>query len=392
MLAIHRRHIKRCSAGRPEHDRQFKKCSWPVWVEGMIGGEWVRESLRTRNWQKASQRVMEAEARGSWTEPPAPETPASNPPPDESISVAQARDRFLKDAEHGRRISESTLRKYKLMLRQLEDFAERKGIRSVDEFDVEALRLFREEWNIAARTAQKKLERVRSFFRFCLEGGWIDKNPAKLVRGPANLKEVPKLPFEPEQMDAILEKAATVDLHGKDEWTVTNDDLVTFILVLRYSGLRIGDASLLTNDRIDGDKLYLYTQKSGQHVYVPLPPYLVERLKQIRLRHGRYYFTGPRSLRMDSAADLWRRKLARTFKAAKIPNGHPHRFRHTFAVELLKEGVPIESVSILLGHSSVRITEKHYAAWVKSRQQLLESQVSKTWKKFVVLKGGRKKA
>ena len=61
-------------------------------------------------------------------------------------------------------------------------------------------------------------------------------------------------------------------------------------------------------------------------------------------------------------------------------------------VELLKEGVPIESVAILLGHSSVRITEKHYAAWVKSRQQLLESQVAKTWKKFVVLKGGKKKA
>jgi integrase len=34
--------------------------------------------------------------------------------------------------------------------------------------------------------------------------------------------------------------------------------------------------------------------------------------------------------------------------------------RHTFAVELLKHGVPIETVSMLLGHASIRVTEKHY--------------------------------
>jgi integrase/recombinase XerD len=36
-------------------------------------------------------------------------------------------------------------------------------------------------------------------------------------------------------------------------------------------------------------------------------------------------------------------------------------FRDTFAVELLLAGVPIDQVSLLLGHSSVKVTEKHYA-------------------------------
>lgn len=53
----------------------------------------------------------------------------------------------------------------------------------------------------------------------------------------------------------------------------------------------------------------------------------------------------------------------------------PNRFRDTFAVELLLSGVPIERVSILLGHSSVRITEKHYAPWVRDRQVQLEADV-----------------
>jgi site-specific recombinase XerD len=95
---------------------------------------------------------------------------------------------------------------------------------------------------------------------------------------------------------------------------------------------------------------------------------------------------------METASDLWRRKLAVVFKAAKVEGGHPHRFRHAFAVELLKNGVPMEEVSILLGHSSVRITEKHYASWVEALQEILKAHVAKTWQAFGVIEGGKAKA
>jgi hypothetical protein len=55
-----------------------------------------------------------------------------------------------------------------------------------------------------------------------------------------------------------------------------------------------------------------------------------------------------------------------------------HRFRDTFAVELLLAGVPIERVSILMGHQSVRVTERHYNPWVRSRQEQLEAEVVRT--------------
>jgi integrase len=60
--------------------------------------------------------------------------------------------------------------------------------------------------------------------------------------------------------------------------------------------------------------------------------------------------------------------------------------------ELLKNGVPMEEVSILLGHSSVRITEKHYASWVQARQEILKAHVAKTWAAFGVIEGGKAKA
>ena len=53
--------------------------------------------------------------------------------------------------------------------------------------------------------------------------------------------------------------------------------------------------------------------------------------------------------------------------------------RDTFAVEMLIAGVPLEQVLILLGHKGVKITEKHYAPWVKARQELLAAKVRKAW-------------
>ena len=50
-------------------------------------------------------------------------------------------------------------------------------------------------------------------------------------------------------------------------------------------------------------------------------------------------------------------------------------------MNLLLEGVSIEDVSILLGHSNPAITMKHYAPWVAERQQRLEQAVMKTWTK-----------
>jgi hypothetical protein len=64
---------------------------------------------------------------------------------------------------------------------------------------------------------------------------------------------------------------------------------------------------------------------------------------------------------------------------AGVSGGHAHRFRETFAVELLLAGVPIERVSILLGHQSVKITERHYSPWTRSRQEQVEADLQLAW-------------
>ena len=80
----------------------------------------------------------------------------------------------------------------------------------------------------------------------------------------------------------------------------------------------------------------------------------------------------------------WQTRLRALFGLAEVSKGQgnmlSHRFRDTFAVELLLAGVPIERVPILLGHQSVRVTERHYNPWVRSRQAQLEADVTSAWR------------
>ena len=55
----------------------------------------------------------------------------------------------------------------------------------------------------------------------------------------------------------------------------------------------------------------------------------------------------------------------------------PHRFRDTFAVELLLCGEDIRTVQLLLGHTSLRTTERHYSPFVSAFQQRLDRATAK---------------
>jgi hypothetical protein len=62
-----------------------------------------------------------------------------------------------------------------------------------------------------------------------------------------------------------------------------------FVDLLRYSGLRIRDAATLSRDKLHENKLLLYTQKTGQPVWLPLPKKIAEELEALNLG-GKYFF------------------------------------------------------------------------------------------------------
>jgi integrase/recombinase XerD len=92
-----------------------------------------------------------------------------------------------------------------------------------------------------------------------------------------------------------------------------------------------------------------------------------------------YIFWNTGTGKPQTAVTNWQHDLRQVFRAAGMPEGHPHQLRDTFAVALLEKGVPLEDVSRALGHESIKTTEKYYAKWVKSRQDRLDALVSATW-------------
>ena len=141
---------------------------------------------------------------------------------------------------------------------------------------------------------------------------------------------------------------------------------------------RLGDAVGLTSDRIKANRLLLYTAKTGTPVNTILPDFVLEALEKCPKVTDKLFFWNGIS-KLDIIVGSWRRRLARLFELAAVPKGHAHRFRDTFSVELLLAGVPIERVSVLLGHQSARITERHYSPWVHARQEQLEQDLTRAW-------------
>lgn len=324
---------------------------------GMHNGKRYRQSLDTINWKAAEDKKAAIEAG---------EQP-------EAVTVTEAVERFIADCE-ARDLGPAQLGKYNLLGKELKG---RFGNRELPTLNVDDLRAYRESWEYSPITASKKLERLKTFFRFSQDAGWISKNPAKLLK-PPKVKQKPTLPFSKEELEKI--EWATEIYHEKYKVAPWYSLKVSaFVQVLRYTGLRIGDAVSLGKDRIHDGKLLLYTQKTQVPVWLPLPDEVLGSLKRVSdfVSGGPYYFWSGNGKLKSAVAD-WQRTLGKLFKLAGV-KGHAHQFRDTFAVSLLQEGVSIETVSVLLGHQNIRVTQRHYNPWVKSRQENLEREVRKVW-------------
>lgn len=118
----------------------------------------------------------------------------------------------------------------------------------------------------------------------------------------------------------------------------------------------------------------------GADVSVAMPPDVADELLAVANGNPKYVCWNHTGGQPETAAKNWSGELRQVFVEAGLPNGHSHQLRDTAAVEWLQAGIPLEEVSKLLGHASIRTTEKHYAPWVKSRQDRLDDLVMATWK------------
>ena len=383
MLSVYSRHYPPC----PSDDINYKRCRCPKWINGILGsdGPFIRRSAKTRSWEKAEdfKRKLEEEyeAKQQGLEE------ASRPKP-ALVTVKEAVSRFL-NSKRNENLADSTLDKLTTIFeKQFLAWATSYGFVHITEITTADLEGFRDTWTDGPLAKKKKQERLIGFFYYCLRLGWIKSNPAVLL-GRIRADGPPTDYFPASEFDKIMDATYIYQPKGWVECRNQATRLRILTWLMRWSGLAIRDAVTLERRRLnEHGELFLYRAKTGSPVYVPLPPDVAEALRKIPpgpSPNPRYFFwSGNGSPK--SVVGNWQRSFRRLFKIANLRRDdgsvkrcHPHMLRDTFAVEMLLAGVPLEQVSILLGHKSVKITEKHYAPWVKARQEQLAANVRKAW-------------
>jgi site-specific recombinase XerD len=189
------------------------------------------------------------------------------------VTVQKDVDAYMTDAR-SRGLKSDTIKKLeRIFEKQFLPWTRVQGLEYLDEVDLDALLVFRSTWTEGAIVKAKKQDRVIGFFWDCFRRNYVTQNPA-LSLSKIKTTHVPTDYFPRDEFDRII---AATEVYGdarggfipiKD----TRTRLRTLTLLMRWSGLRIRDAVTLERHRLDGDSLLLYQAKTGQAVYVPLPP------------------------------------------------------------------------------------------------------------------------
>jgi integrase len=186
----------------------------------------------------------------------------------------------------------------------------------------------------------------------------IEKNPVRMEGRPGDMPDRGAQPFSAAQLDKLKQAAGP--------------DLFMFLL-LRWTGMRGSDIVGLTWGGVQFDRREIerITQKRRKPVIIPIHTELLFALET------EYERRSPASddqvlAQTRERGRMTRPRLYERCKAmgrrAGIEDAHPHRFRDTFAVDMLARGATLYDVAKLLGDETATI-EKHYAPFVRDLRE-----------------------
>ena len=279
-------------------------------------------------------------------------------------------EKFLRHLELEKGASEHTLRAYRT---DLDLFFEQWGPGglpvepgAVELSDIRAHAAFLMGKGLKKSSVARALSTLRSFFRFLNREGYLDANPARLVRSPKLEKRLPRF-LTVEEAFGLMEVPERAG--GGSRFGQARDKAV--LELLYSSGLRVGELAALDMDDLDlSEGMVKAKGKRKKERLVPvgskavsaLRKYIAERFAIQRALKGKSPV--PALFINRSGGRLTERSLRRSVVACArraLPGkkATPHTLRHTFASHLLQAGADLRVIQELLGHASLSTTQKY---------------------------------
>jgi site-specific recombinase XerD len=260
----------------------------------------------------------------------------------------------------GKEYAPGTLERYKTSLSHTIEFLEWKykisdiEINKIDYAFVTDYEFFlRSVRNCANNTAVKYIKNFNKIIKLCLANDWLDKNP--FANYKSKVKEVERVYLSEDEIQSIINK----------DFKIERLSLVRDIFLFScFTGLAYIDVKNLTKSHIsigiDGDK-WIFTHRQKTETASKIPILSVTQMIIDK------YADHPQSVNEDKLLPIlsnqkmnaYLKEIAAVCEIEKELTFHIAR--HTFATTVtLTNGVPIESVSKMLGHKNLRTTQ-HYA-------------------------------
>ena len=262
---------------------------------------------------------------------------------------------FLRHLDVERNVSPHTLRSYRA---DLVDFEQHLAAQSLDPVsaDPRAVRGWLADLHrrgLEPASVARKLAALRSFYRFLVRRGVVDRNPARELRGPRLTRTLPGfLPID-EAKSLVEARALGGAMRARD---------VAILELLYATGLRVSELAGLDVDAVDRDaRTVRVLGKGRKERIVPYGAAAARALDAyLNARPARRgpLFTGARGGRLGVRSI--RAVVERAGRAAGVARRvTPHTLRHTFATHLLDAGADLRMIQELLGHSRLSTTQRY---------------------------------
>ncbi len=247
----------------------------------------------------------------------------------------------------------ATVIAYSKDIEQFNEFLGQQQKTTVDVVDGDSVEAFKEllkKQRYTSKSISRKINSIKSFFRFLIAQGQASENPALVVIHP-------KIDNAPPRILSKLEYRALRDACRGD---VRMSAIVELLL---QTGMRISELAALELNDIDfeRDTLAIQAQNSRESRRVPLNKAaknaLMDYLK-IRPKAREKVFFLTKTCRPFLVRNI-RTAIDRYFRLAGIAEAKVNDLRHTFIVEQLKAGTPMVYISQLVGHKRITTTEKY---------------------------------
>ncbi|MCK4846593.1 MAG: tyrosine recombinase XerC [Deltaproteobacteria bacterium] len=317
-----------------------------------------------------------------------------------TLDMRQCLNNFIDYMEVERAASVNTLSSYRRDIEQLISFLESregescegdspKSIRDIRESDISGFAGVIYE-NSSKTTVARKISSIKSFFKFLIKKGYIEKNPIAAMPIPKVDKRLPTVLTVDEAkvlMETPRPKAKTSKaLKSKSKKALKSKafrlrELVRDRVVLEIlysSGLRVSELTGLRIKDLDINEATLRVLgKGGKRRIVPIGTPALEALKVYMALEceGAAYPTYPTYDDMllkgrakggaISVRTVQRiiKKYSESSSISKTPT--PHSLRHSFATHLLEGGVDLRMIQELLGHASLSTTQRYTSVSMK---------------------------